>query len=78
MNIPTGFISSHELVGIVDELGDEVTNFKVGDECVVPFFTACGNCFFYKRWEASRYPNGKLFGNSQGNISIDGGQAEYV
>lgn len=55
-----------------------MTNFKVGEEVVIPFFTACGSCFFCKRGEASRCPNGKLFGNSQGTISIDGGQAEYV
>lgn len=55
-----------------------MTNFNIGDEVVVPFFTACGSCFFCKRGEASRCPNGKLFGNSQGTISIDGGQAQYV
>jgi threonine dehydrogenase-like Zn-dependent dehydrogenase len=78
LKIPAGFISGHEFVGIIDELGDEVTNFKVGDECVVPFFTACGNCFFCKKGESSRCPKGNLFGNSQGTISIDGGQAQYV
>lgn len=78
MKIPTGFISGHEFVGIVDEVGSDVRGIEIGKEYVVPFFTACGNCFFCKREEASRCPHGNLFGNSQGTISIDGGQADYV
>ncbi|KAF9698217.1 hypothetical protein EKO04_003949 [Ascochyta lentis] len=78
MDIPTNFIIGHEFVGQVDEIGGDVKNFRVGDQVVVPFFTACGKCFFCKKKQSSRCANGKLFGNSQGTNSIPGGQADYV
>ena len=61
-NIATDFIIGHEFTGIVDEVGDGVKSFKVGDEVVVPFFTACGECFYCQRKEASRCAKGLLFG----------------
>ncbi|KAK5130971.1 hypothetical protein LTR08_001527 [Meristemomyces frigidus] len=45
---------------------------------VVPFFTACGSCFFCVRGQSSRCSKGELFGNSVPSNTIDGGQAEYV
>src|SRR5580700_1569863 len=55
--IPTmesGDILGHEFMGIVEEVGKEVTNLQRGDRVVVPFTIACGNCFFCKRkiWAA--------------------------
>lgn len=61
-NIPAGFIIGHEFTGVVDKLGSEVTGLQVGDEVVVPFFTACGECFFCKKKQASRCAKGVLFG----------------
>ncbi|KAJ4985201.1 alcohol dehydrogenase-like domain-containing protein [Stagonosporopsis vannaccii] len=76
--IPTGFIVGHEFTGIVTEIGDAVTKVKVGDKVVVPFSTACGECYYCERKQSSRCENGLLFGNSAGKTSIDGGQAQYV
>jgi S-(hydroxymethyl)glutathione dehydrogenase/alcohol dehydrogenase len=39
-------VMGHEFMGIVEEVGSEVTNLKKGDRVVVPFPIACGNCFF--------------------------------
>jgi S-(hydroxymethyl)glutathione dehydrogenase/alcohol dehydrogenase len=39
-------ILGHEFMGIVEEVGPEVTNLKRGDRVVVPFPVACGQCFF--------------------------------
>ena len=44
----------------------------------MPFYTACGDCFFCVRGQASRCSKGELFGNSAPANTIDGGQAEYV
>ena len=52
--------------------------FNKGDKVVVPFYTACGDCFFCVRGQASRCSKGELFGNSAPANTIDGGQAEYV
>ena len=40
-----GDIPGHEPMGIVQELGAEVTNLAVGDRVVVPFNISCGHCF---------------------------------
>ncbi|HKP45389.1 MAG TPA: alcohol dehydrogenase catalytic domain-containing protein, partial [Pyrinomonadaceae bacterium] len=55
--IPTmqkGDILGHEFMGEVVELGNAVTNLKIGDRVVVPFTISCGKCFFCKRgmWSA--------------------------
>jgi threonine dehydrogenase-like Zn-dependent dehydrogenase len=60
------------------EKGDQVTNFAVGDHVVVPFYTACQECYYCVRGQASRCSKGELFGNSVPANAIDGGQAEYV
>ncbi|GHE35950.1 zinc-dependent alcohol dehydrogenase [Sphingobacterium griseoflavum] len=39
-------IMGHEFMGIVEEVGAEITNLKKGDRVVVPFPISCGTCFF--------------------------------
>lgn len=36
--------TGHEAIGIVDQVGDEVTDIKVGDFVIVPFTQGCGHC----------------------------------
>jgi threonine dehydrogenase-like Zn-dependent dehydrogenase len=40
-----GDILGHEAMGIVQEVGDEVTAIKPGDRVVIPFQVSCGHCF---------------------------------
>lgn len=44
----SGDIVGHEAVGIVREVGKEVTSVKVGDRVVVSAVIACGNCRYCK------------------------------
>ena len=44
--VKSGDILGHEFMGIVEEVGPEVTAVKPGDRVVIPFVIACGNCFF--------------------------------
>ncbi len=39
-------VMGHEFMGIVEEVGADIKNLKVGDRVVVPFPVACGHCFF--------------------------------
>ncbi len=39
-------VLGHEFMGIVEEVGPQVTRLKKGDRVVVPFTIACGQCFF--------------------------------
>ena len=41
-----GDILGHEFMGIVEEVGPEVTELQVGDRVVVPFTISCGACYF--------------------------------
>lgn len=88
-NVPdtrVGTTFGHEFIGVVEEIGSEVTKVKVGDNVLVPFNIACGRCVFCQQ---GLYGNchesnsqatavGGIFGYSHTAGGYDGGQAEYV
>lgn len=37
--------SRHEIMGVIDEVGDAVQSIQKGDRVVLPFNIACGFCF---------------------------------
>jgi threonine dehydrogenase-like Zn-dependent dehydrogenase len=78
LKCPPNFICGHEFVGEIVEKGSAVKSFEIGDKVVVPFFTACQECYYCVRGQASRCAKGELFGNSVPANTVDGGQAEYV
>ena len=43
---PRPMVLGHEFMGIIEEVGKNVTHLKVGDRVIVPFPVACGSCFF--------------------------------
>src|SRR3978361_1088125 len=42
--LDSGDILGHEPMGIVEEVGSEITNIKPGDRVVIPFNISCGHC----------------------------------
>src|ERR1700759_660698 len=44
-----GDILGHEPMGIVEEVGSEVTQIKPGDRVVIPFNISCGHCWMCER-----------------------------
>lgn len=71
-----GITIGHEMVGIVEEVGKEVTNVKVGDRVTVNVETYCGECFFCKKGYVNNCID--INGGWALGCRIDGGQAEYV
>ncbi|HEX6992653.1 MAG TPA: zinc-dependent alcohol dehydrogenase [Gammaproteobacteria bacterium] len=82
-----GDVLGHEPMGIVEEVGSEVTHVKPGDRVVVPFNIACGSCFMcdralYSQCETTQvreYDCGAaILGYSKLYGQVPGGQAEYL
>ncbi len=71
-----GITVGHEMVGVVEELGDEVCNVKVGDRVTVNVETFCGECFFCKNGYVNNCTS--PHGDWALGCRIDGGQTEYV
>ncbi len=69
-----GITVGHELVGVVEAVGSEVTKVKPGDRVAVNVETFCGECFYCQRG----YVNNCTSGGWMLGCRIDGGQAEYV
>ena len=43
--IHDGDILGHEFMGVVEDVGADVTSVRKGDRVVIPFVIACGDCF---------------------------------
>ena len=71
-----GITVGHEMVGVVEQVGEAVTGVHPGDRVAVNVETFCGECFFCRHGWVNNCtdPNG---GWALG-CRIDGGQAEYV
>lgn len=71
-----GVTVGHEMVGIVETVGDAVKTVKPGDRVTINVETFCGECFFCK----NGYVNNCIDSNGGWALGcrIDGGQAEYV
>jgi len=76
-DVPTctpGRILGHEGVGIVEDIGPGVTQFKKGDHVLISCISSCGKCEYCRRGMYSHCTTGGwILGNT-----IDGTQAEYV
>lgn len=73
-DVTEGRILGHEGVGIVEEVGDGVQQFRLGDRVLISCITSCGKCDYCKRGMYSHCEGG---GWILGHL-IDGTQAEYV
>lgn len=82
-----GDVLGHEPMGIVEEVGPEVTDLAPGDRVVIPFQIACGHCHMcgaglQTQCETTQVREqgmgAALFGYSELYGSVPGGQAEYL
>lgn len=84
-NLPTDYVIGHEPMGIVEEVGPEVTKLKKGDRVIIPFNVSCGHCWYCNHDLTSQCDNsnphgemGGFFGYSETTGGYAGGQAEYM
>ena len=82
-----GDVLGHEPMGIVEEVGPEVTHVKPGDRVVLPFTICCGYCFMcdqglHSQCETTQVRDqgmgASLFGFSKLYGEVAGGQAEFL
>ena len=82
-----GDILGHEPMGIVEEVGAETGDLKVGDRVVLPFNISCGHCWMCDRdlfaqcettQNRSQGMGASLFGFSKLYGQVPGGQAQYL
>jgi threonine dehydrogenase-like Zn-dependent dehydrogenase len=82
-----GDVLGHEPMGIVEEVGSEVTQIAPGDRVVIPFNIACGSCFMCSQGLQSQCETTQvreqekgaaLFGYTKLYGEVPGGQAELL
>ena len=87
MYLDRGDILGHEPMGVVEEVGSEVTHIKPGDRVVVPFNISCGHCWmcsrgYFAQCETtqvrSQGSGAALFGYTKLYGQVPGAQAEYL
>ncbi len=67
-------VLGHEMMGVVEETGSNITNLKKGDRVVVPFPIACGKCWFCEhKWPTHcEHSNEKNYGPEGGILREKG------
>lgn len=87
MYLDKGDVLGHEAMGIVEEVGPQAGDLKVGDRVVVPFNISCGRCYMCRQGmqtqcettQVREHDKGAaLFGYTRLYGSVPGGQAEYL
>ncbi|MGN6256448.1 MAG: zinc-dependent alcohol dehydrogenase [Solirubrobacterales bacterium] len=82
-----GDILGHEPMGIVEEVGPEVSHIAPGDRVVIPFNISCGHCWMCDRQlfaqcettqNREEEKGASLFGYTKLYGQVPGGQAEYL
>jgi threonine dehydrogenase-like Zn-dependent dehydrogenase len=82
-----GDVLGHEPMGIVEEVGSEVSEIAAGDRVVIPFQICCGHCFMcgqglQTQCETTQVRDegmgAALFGYTKLYGEVPGGQAEFL
>ena len=63
----------HEVAGVVERIGAEVTNFKAGHRVCVHYLVTCGECAFCRAGSEQFCPSAEMIGKHR-----DGGYAEFI
>ncbi|MGV8056692.1 MAG: zinc-binding dehydrogenase [Smithellaceae bacterium] len=78
VKVDPGTIIGHEFVGVVEEVGSQVTTVKPGDRVVGMAAVSCGRCRACLSRQATACENGGSYGCGPGLGNLQGVQAEYA
>jgi threonine dehydrogenase-like Zn-dependent dehydrogenase len=72
-------LMGHEMVGTIEQVGDEVTDLKVGDFVISPFSLSDGVCQSCRAGSTSVCDHVTFFGSSdEDHLPVDGAQGELI
>ncbi len=71
-------IMGHEASGIIHELGENVSDWKVGDRVTFDSTISCGECFYCLRNEINLCENRRVLGVSCNEYRQNGAFAEFI
>jgi len=63
----------HEVAGVVEKAGSQVTNVKVGERVCLHYNISCGDCYYCSTGNEQFCSTVKMIGHH-----VDGGYAEYI
>ncbi|MBL7064844.1 MAG: zinc-binding dehydrogenase [Anaerolineae bacterium] len=70
---PLPLTLGHEVAGVVEQVGSEVTNISVGDRVCLHYMVTCGDCIYCSQGSEQFCTSGQMLGKNR-----DGGYAEYI
>ncbi len=76
--VDPGWIVGHEFCGIVEDVGDGVSDIRTGDRVVASMYPACGHCPACIAGDHRSCKQFGVFGMGRAFGNLQGGQAEYV
>jgi threonine dehydrogenase-like Zn-dependent dehydrogenase len=79
--VKPGLVIGHEPVGVIEELGEGVTGYAIGDRVLVGAITPCGQCraCLSAQWAQCGHGEGvEAIGGWRFGNTINGAQAEYL
>jgi threonine dehydrogenase-like Zn-dependent dehydrogenase len=79
--VKPGLVIGHEPVGVIEELDEGVTGYKIGDRVLVGAITPCGQCraCLSAQWAQCGHGEGvEAIGGWRFGNTINGAQAEYL
>jgi alcohol dehydrogenase len=79
--VKSGLVIGHEPVGVIEELGEGVTGYKIGERVLVGAITPCGQCraCLSAQWAQCGHGEGvEAIGGWRFGNTINGAQAEYL
>jgi len=71
-------IFGHETTGVIAAVGDNVTEYRIGDRVMVFHHIPCGDCYYCRHKVFAQCPTYKKVGATAGYEASGGGFSEYV